>query len=193
MKSNFKLNPYFYLLTFLVLTGCYSVEKAVIKSKPGSDKINWPETYQPQKSQFFVHNEIDIQASPQKVWQILIQAERWPDWYIGAKDVKILDETSTILKDDSVFYWKTMGQRFESVIKEFEEPYRLSWESKKSTIQGYHAWLIIPTAYGCRVITSESQSGFLTFMQKVFIPNKLENLHQLWLEEIKQKAESDAL
>jgi hypothetical protein len=48
---------------------------------------------------------------------------------------------------------------------------------------------IVPTAYGCRLITPESQNGFLTFMQKVFQPNKLLRIHDKWLRSIKYRAE----
>ncbi|OEK00192.1 hypothetical protein BFP97_01100 [Roseivirga sp. 4D4] len=187
MKNRF--NYYLILILTLVLTGCYSVRKTVENSKPNSEKINWPEAYGPDKAQFFVHNEIDIKASPATVWDILIMAESWPDWYEGAKDVQITNSDAQALKDNSIFEWKTMGQDFTSYVTEFDEPYRLSWESKKSSIQGYHAWLIVPTKDGCKLITSEAQFGFLTLMQKAFVPNKLRKLHDLWLAEIKQKAE----
>lgn len=82
-----------------------------------------------------------------------------------------------------------MGLSFRSTIKEFE-PYRLlAWESVKKSIQGYHVWLIIPTASGCRVITDESQNGWLTFLEKTFQRKKLKRLHDVWLTELKRKAE----
>ena len=82
-----------------------------------------------------------------------------------------------------------MGLDFESAVKEFIAPSRLSWESRKKSIKGYHAWLIIPTEKGCKLITEESQHGWLTFFEKVFQPNKLRKLHDVWLNEIKIKAE----
>lgn len=82
-----------------------------------------------------------------------------------------------------------MGLNFVSTVKEFEPPYRLSWESKKRSIQGYHAWLIIPTTTGCLVITDESQNGWLTFFEKTFQGKKLKHLHDVWLLELKKRAE----
>jgi hypothetical protein len=83
-----------------------------------------------------------------------------------------------------------MGLQFESTIKEFEAPYRLSWESRKKSIQGYHAWLLIPTPRGCRVITDESQNGWLTALEKTFQRKKLQRLHDVWLAALKQRAEA---
>ena len=68
------------LLVLMLLTSCYSTKKMVKESLPYSETINWPERYLPAKAPFFVHNEIEINASPQVVWSILIQAEQWPGW-----------------------------------------------------------------------------------------------------------------
>ena len=180
------------MLCFITIsaTGCYSVKKSVDRSYPNSKEIQWPEDYQPEESKFFVHNEIDINASAEIVWSVLIQADAWEDYYEGASNLKLIDNTDGRLAESTVFTWKTMGLDFTSTIKEFEAPYRLSWESDKKSIRGYHAWLIIPTENGCQLITSEAQHGFMTFLQKVFVPNKLERLHNEWLTQIKYKSEN---
>lgn len=174
----------------LSLTGCYSVKKSVERSYPNSKEIYWPDDYKPEESKFFVHNEIDINASPETVWSVLIQADEWEEYYEGASDLTLQDNSDGRLSENSVFTWKTMGLDFTSTIKEFEAPYRLSWESDKKSIRGYHAWHIIPIENGCKLITSEAQHGFMTFLQKVFVPNKLERLHDEWLAQIKLKSEN---
>ena len=196
-KSTQKRKPFVFsnaiilqLALSLMMVSCYSVKRSVAESRPASDQIYWPEAYLPDEAGFFVHNEIEIQAEPEVVWQILIRAETWPEWYEGAGAVKITSGQNGVLEAGSQFSWRTMGQDFVSTIEEFEAPYRLSWESYKKSIQGYHAWLIIPTQDGCKVITSETQHGFLTTMQKLFLPNKLRKLHDIWLKEIKRKAEN---
>lgn len=172
------------VLFFVCLPGAISAQS------PDQDYVvNWPPGYEPGKSKFFVHNEIEIAAAPEKVWAILIEAAEWPDWYKGAQDVIISESDSSFLQQNSVFTWKTMGLNFKSTIKEFEQASRLSWESKKKSIQGYHAWVIIPTATGCRVITDESQNGWLTFFEKTFQGKKLKRLHDVWLRELKKRSE----
>lgn len=178
------------LLISLLLVNCVSTRQRVAKAQPYTQEINWPEVYKPEKANFFVHNEIDISASPENVWTILIQAETWPNWYKGAKNVQVINNDDKKLSTKTSFSWKTMGINFTSNIKEFQPYTRLSWESKKSLIKGYHAWLIILTDDGCKVVTQESQYGFLTFLQKVFMPNKLRKLHDVWLLELKTKAEA---
>ena len=171
-----------------MLAGCASLNDRIAESYAAPGDIHWPEEYVPEEAGFFVHNRIDIQASPETVWGILVQAETWPDWYEGAENVELVGDTAE-LEADAVFRWKTMGLNFESEVTEFEPYSRLSWESRKNVIRGYHAWLIVPTETGCTLITDESQHGFLTTMQRIFVPNKLERLHDVWLAEIKRKAE----
>jgi len=154
-----------------------------------ADKIDWPAEYDPAKSKFFVHNEIEINAMPEVVWPILIDALKWPTWYKGAKDLVLINAGDSLLGANSVFRWQTMGLTFESTIKAFEPDQLLAWESKKKSIQGYHVWLILPTATGCKVITEESQNGWLTFFEKTSQGKKLKRLHDVWLSELKKKAE----
>ena len=180
-----------FLLPILACASCASISQSIKEAESAPGTINWPEDYAPNSASFFVHNRIDINAPPEVVWDILIQAESWPDWYEGASDVEITGGSSTI-ESGSVFTWKTMGLNFSSTVTEFQPPTRLSWESRRSIIRGYHAWLIIPTEFGSTVITDESQHGFLTYMQRIFVPNKLRRLHDVWLAEIKAKAESAA-
>lgn len=165
--------------------------KAQNRSAPDSQHlIKWPSAYEPSKSKFYVHNEIEINASPETVWGILIDALKWESWYRGAKNVSFENTNIAVLETNSVFNWETMGLRFQSLVKEYEPNRLLAWESVKSSIQGYHVWLIIPTENGCKVITDESQNGWLTFFEKIFQGKKLKNLHDVWLAELKKKAES---
>lgn len=184
-----KANLYKFLIVLILLGSCTSTKRKVALSQPYPSQISWPEDFIPEEAGFFVHNEIEIKASPEKVWNILLAAETWPEWCEGASNVKVTSSEDGILKENSVFEWKTMGLDFESTIQEFEPYSRLSWVSIKKSIKGYHAWLIIPTQDGCKLVTEESQHGFLTFLEKTFQPKKLEKLHQIWLEKIKEKAE----
>jgi hypothetical protein len=155
-----------------------------------NNSIDWPENYEPNKSKFYVENEIEINASPEIVWTILIDALKWESWYEGAKNVSFSSPSETVIDANSIFNWETMGLKFQSTIKQFESNRLLAWESKKKSIQGFHVWLIIPTEKGCKVLTAESQNGWLTFFEKTFQPNKLKKLHDIWLAELKTKSEN---
>ncbi|MEZ5041878.1 MAG: SRPBCC domain-containing protein [Saprospiraceae bacterium] len=154
--------------------------------------IIWPQAFNPENSKFYVHNEIEINAQPQVVWGILINAKEWHTYNKGAQSpIEFVDTTAKTLQDGLKFNFHTMGLKFQPIINEFVPYERLAWTSRIKSIQGYHAWVIVPTANGCRLITAESQNGFLTFMQKVFQPKKLLKLHDEWLNLIKERAEKN--
>jgi uncharacterized membrane protein len=162
-------------------------------TRPLEERITWPEKYRPDRAQFFVHNEITMAAPAKVIWEILLDAEAWPQWYRGAKEVKIIKGGSQKISANSVVHWKTMGMYFDSEVREFQPYRRLAWESRKAVIQGYHAWLILPQPDGsCKVITEESFQGPLGRLQGIFIPNKLHGLHQEFLEGLKVKTEAQA-
>ena len=160
------------------------------KYDKATNLVVWPEEFNPEKAKFYVRNEIDITAKPAVVWDILIHATAWHTFYRGAQSpVAYLDTTASSLNKGLTFTFHTMGLRFKPIVDEFVSNERLAWTSRIRSIQGYHAWVIVPTATGCRLITAEAQNGFLTFLQKVFQPNKLLKLHDTWLKQIKARAE----
>lgn len=178
----------------VALTGCVtSTPRGSAKlslERPESEQIQWPEEFDPSKAAFFVHNQIDISATPEVVWNIITDVSAWPEWYSGASNVSILRPGTGRVGPDSVVSWRTMGLNFDSEAHEFEPPARFAWGSRKAVISGYHAWLIIPTAEGCRVITDGAFRGPLAIMQGTFVPNKLHGLHQEFLDKLKIKADA---
>ncbi|GGH21582.1 hypothetical protein GCM10007423_02800 [Dyadobacter endophyticus] len=175
----------------LLLPSCYSHKKVVQSSLPYSEKINWPEGFTPAESDFFIHNEIDIKASPQVVWDIFIHAAKWPELNKKSEGIKLINSPDGKLNSSSVFIWSPAG-KFKSTIKEFKPPYNVAWlgetDNKKMTI--YNAWMIIPTAEGCKVISEESQNGPKTKIEKIFAPNMVSKDLKNWLIRLKEQSES---
>lgn len=177
-------------LVALMVLPYFTYAQEAYPSQLDSNVIEWPAIYHPSKSSFYVHNEIDIAATPEIVWTILTDVLKWESWYIGCKNVSLLDASQTKLQPNSIISWKTMDLKFKSHIQAYTPSKLLAWESRRKNIQGYHVWLIIKTPKGCKVITDESQNGWLTFFEKLFQPRKLKRLHDVWLIELKKKAES---
>ena len=180
-----------YLIVISVsLSSCYSLKKSIEAGKPYNETINWPKGYNLSETEFYIHNKIDIDAPPETVWNVLIRAEDWPGWYKGMEYTEIIGSEDGVLSLDSKMKFKTMNRDFEATIIEYELFKRLTWESINPKLNALHAWLIIPTARGCLVITDESQYGKLAKLQTIFVPNKLRKLHDVWLTELKIKAEA---
>lgn len=154
------------------------------------DQIRWPESYKPEDATFTISNTILISAPPQVVWDQLIHAASWPQWYKGATNVVVEGSSTGVIEDGSTLRWTTMDQNLVTKVVEFVPPFRMGWESRQSTLKAYHAWLLIPTPEGTKVVTDESQFGLLANLQRLFLRNKLRNLHDVWLAELKARAEA---
>ncbi|MCU0862235.1 MAG: SRPBCC domain-containing protein [Planctomycetes bacterium] len=183
-------------LATCLLPACWSVpvvgteDNLLPHGELAPDQIRWPARYQPERATFFISNQIDIAAPPDGVSDVLVDVDSWPDWYAGATDLQLTSSTPGKLAPEAELSWNIMDLDFVSTVKEFDPPHRLGWESRKSTIQGYHTWLLIPTDQGTRLVTDESQFGFLAWLQGIFMPSKLGRLHDETLAKIKERAES---
>ena len=152
--------------------------------------IHFPPKYKPENCKIFVHNEIEIDAAPEVVWQNLTNAKNWNSYYKNAKNVKFLNNKTNHLQADTDFKWTTFDVRLKTQVQEFIPFERLAWEAIGFGVQAYHAWLLIQTEKGCKVITQETQHGFACRLGAFVFPNRMFNQHQLWLEGLKKVSEN---
>ena len=152
-------------------------------------KIIFPPEFEPTNCPVHVRNEISINASPEKVWNELIRVKNWHEYYFNASKVDFLNEAGEDLTAKTKFKWKTFGASLISNVEEFVPYTRLAWNAKGIGVWVYHAWLLVPTATGCHLITEESQHGFICRLGKIFMPNRMYNYHQIWLEKLKELVE----
>jgi uncharacterized protein YndB with AHSA1/START domain len=157
-----------------------------------NDKIFYPAKFEPSNCPVFVRNDIEINATPEKVWFWLTNATTWSEWYFNASKMQIVNQHNNHLLANTKFNWRTFGAKLESEVKEFVPFHRLAWEAKGTGISAYHAWLIVPTENGCKVITEETQHGWLCRLGKLLMPNRMCKFHQIWLDGLKTKSETIA-
>ena len=154
-----------------------------------SDQIEWPAHYEPTNCPIHVRNELSTPAFPETIWSWLIRATLWPHWYSNSADVRFLAGSPPDLALGTRFRWKTFGVTIESTVLEFEPFERLAWDAHARGIDAYHAWLIRKTPDGCHVLTEETQHGLLARLGKLFMPNRMWRLHQVWLEALSSRAQ----
>jgi hypothetical protein len=153
-------------------------------------RITWPSGNLPSSSIVFAQNTIEIAATPEKVWALLVDCVRWPSWYKHCADVSVLRDGPT-LNARSKFRFKTIGFYFEPDIVTFDLYRMLIWWAKgPAGTSGAHAWYIEPTSSGCRVITEETQKGFLLRLVGARTRQRLLVAHEEWLRALKALAEA---
>jgi uncharacterized protein YndB with AHSA1/START domain len=145
------------------------------------DSIRWPSEYDPSRCPVHIINTLEMSVSPADVWEQLTAAADWPIWYASLSNVQI-EDGSRKLSQGVDFTWRTFGADIASTVKEFVPNERLAWDARGTGLRAYHAWLLIPTPNGCRVLTEETQRGFVARLFKVFMPNRMSHSNQKWLE-----------
>lgn len=153
--------------------------------------IRWPAGCTPESSRVFAQNIINIAASPEVVWSLLIDCKKWPSWYKHCSDVSILQGGGPLLTRNAKFRFKTIGYYFEPEITIFEPPCMLVWSAKGPVgTSGAHAWYIEATKQGCRVVTEEVQNGLLLILVGSRARENLLKSHEEWLRALKALAEA---
>lgn len=150
--------------------------------------IRWPERFEPSRCPIHVRNELTMSAPAAAVWGWLVRAEAWPEWYANASDVTVEGPSAPDLSAGTRFRWRTFGVSLVSTVEEFVPGERIAWHAVGRGIDAYHAWLIEPLDSGCRVLTEETQHGWLARLGKLLMPSRMHRQHQAWLEGIQAKA-----
>ena len=84
--------------------------------------------------------EIDIEAPPQVVWDVLTRFENWPNWN---PDVKSMSFPGP-LAPGTEFRWKAGPGTIVSTLDRIEPPRYISWRGRTLTISAYHEWWLEP-------------------------------------------------
>jgi hypothetical protein len=150
--------------------------------------IRWPDRYAPANTAVFVSNQLDMNVPPGPVWEWLIRADLWPNWYPNSKNVTYLLPNKGPLRLGTAFRWTTFGTTIVSRVEEFLPCERIAWNARGRGVDAYHAWLIERTEKGCRVLTEEAQNGWLARLGNLLMPSRMGRYHQLWLERLEQQA-----
>ena len=160
------------------------------------DKVTWPERYDPRTSAVYALDDIDVQAPPEAVWRLLVDAENWAGCFPPEDQARILGGEPELAMGTE-FRRVTVGFPMSLRVTEFQPFSRLSWETvvdgDETGSSAYHGWVITPTEYGCHVLTEETQQGRF-FLDELGYrnPGALYRYHQDWVERLARAAQAEA-
>ena len=177
-----------------------------------SPEMHWPTSMFNRAAEIFTHNQIEINASCETVWDHLVHAERWPRWCPFSGKVNIWGG-SPVLQKNSKFTWVSSdlpqelpildlakAERVDGQVIEFDPPNRLGWRSygRAWTVHGplvasYHNWFIKPMgAKKCLVTFEEVATGVAARYARGAYPELVHLSHDHWLEGLKRLSEAQS-
>jgi Polyketide cyclase / dehydrase and lipid transport len=202
-------------LPAITVTGQTPVGDMVYRDRQQRSRdVRWPSVISKfiDISEIFAHNEIDINASSETVWNHLVQAKLWPQWCSFVKKVKIWGD-SDVLEKGTQFWWRAYDLPQEgfavpgagvvypdplsSKVFEYVPETRLGWRSygamsvHGSVCETYHYWLLTPIGpKKTRVLFEEVAEGGAAGFARGNHPEIVHVNHQQWLEELKKVSET---
>lgn len=129
---------------------------------------------------------IDIAAPIEKVWAIMTDIEKWPEWNRDIGSAKLLGT----LSPGTSFVWKAGPGTITSLLKEVTPNKTICWTGKTMGIRATHIWRIAQNGKGTRVTTEESWEGFVAKITKPLSQRTLEKSINSGLVMLKDYSES---
>lgn len=160
-------------------------DPVVIKNWP--IQINYPAGFHPVEDNIAIITSIELPATPAQIWETLIRIKEWDEWHPQTYNIRIVSTDAGKLKIRSRFRWNTAGIHLLSQVVNFDPQRALSWTSEGLGIKAFHAWQLIPTEEGTKVILEHTQKGWLCRLSHFFYPKKMEQYHLNWLECLQQR------
>ena len=125
------------------------------------EAVKWPTAMAPSRSPIHFTNELEVTASAETIWSLLINPTTWPGYYPGVQQVQLLDG-HTSLRLGTRFETNLAGQDVFASVQEFEPIRCIAWGGYPKVSpqsKAYHAWIITPTPKGCHLWTEETMQG----------------------------------
>ncbi|UOU97014.1 SRPBCC family protein [Chryseobacterium daecheongense] len=156
------------IITCLEVFTTYTVSESIHKEAP-------VKTYQ----------EITIDASLQKIYEIMSDINQWAEWHHDVKESRL----NGPFKKGSSFDWKSGGLTIHSTLHTTIPGQKIGWSGKAFGAFAIHNWSFIEHNGKTIVKVEESMEGWLVYLMQNTFQKGLENSLQLWLRNLKLKAE----
>lgn len=126
-----------------------------------------------------------IDASPEKVWNLIADINKWPEWNPDIKKTEISGD----LSPGTVFIWHNGGTKIRSTLHTVQPHETFGWSGKAFGAYAIHNWKVSELNGKTEVWVKESMEGTLMKIFRGFMQNTLENGITNWLLYLKEEAE----
>ena len=129
--------------------------------------------------------EIEINADPDTIWDVLVDIKNWPRWNPDIKSASLEGDVA----EGSKFRWKARSISITSIFQDVDKPRLLGWTGKTMGIKAIHIWKLEPIGGVTLVRTEESWKGPFTRLMKGSAHDMLQKSLDSGLKYLKQEVE----
>lgn len=130
-------------------------------------------------------SEIEIAADAERVWAVLTDIRRWPEWNPDVKSVSMAGDVAP----GSTFRWKAGPGTITSTLQRMERPRLIGWTGKTFGIDAIHVFRLEPRDSTTLVRTEESYEGLIARALRGPLQRMLQRSLEAGLRHLKAEAE----
>jgi hypothetical protein len=132
--------------------------------------------------------ELPIGASPEVVWDVISDLERWPVWGPDIESVTVEGP----ITPGTTFRWRSRRMTLTSTLRVVDPPRELGWTGTTMGIRAVHVFRFEPRDGGTLARSEESWAGFLPKLLKGYSRRTIGSGIRSWLARLKAEAERRA-
>ncbi len=126
-----------------------------------------------------------IDATPEKVWAVLTDIDRWGTWNPEISKPQLAGS----LAPGTTFTWKTGGAKIHSTLHTVAPQYQFGWTGKTFGMFAIHNWTLRKQDGKTLVTVEESMEGLLARLFKKSFNKNLATGMGNWLEALRVRCE----
>ncbi len=133
----------------------------------------------------FSEGRIEVDASPETVWDVLADIASWPTWNPDVESIALQGPVD----EGSVFRWKAGPGTIVSTLRRVDRPRVLGWTGRTMGVRAKHVWRFEPSGRGTTVSMRESFDGLVARLLRTRLQQQLDATTPKGLEALKAEAE----
>jgi hypothetical protein len=133
----------------------------------------------------FSEGRIEVSASPEVLWDVLADFEKWPMWN---PDVDSVTLNGPVAKG-TIFRWKAGPTRLVSTLQRVDRPRALGWTGRTMGVRAIHLWRFEPRPGGAVASMEESFDGAVAKLLRRRLQRQLDETTAKGLQALKAAAE----
>lgn len=133
--------------------------------------------------------QIDINASPERVWAVMSDVERWHEWTASISSIRRLDGRPFGQGSRVLIRQPKLPPNY-STVTEFEPPRLFTWVSRSPGVVATARHVIEPIANGSRVTLSVHFGGTLGWFVARLVARLTDRYIRMEAEGLRERAET---
>jgi uncharacterized protein YndB with AHSA1/START domain len=139
-----------------------------------------------------VERTVNIDAPPERVWAVMTDVERWPEWTESMKSVERLDSGEFGVGSKAKLKIRRSPNANVWTVTELTPNRSFSWETNSGGVKGVATHVIEPAGGGSKVTLSVDLSGPVATLFGWFIGGPTRQNVEMEAEGLKRRSEEQA-